>query len=105
MLLTEALTPASREDCAHWIDRFLCHFPKREVGRDGVVISDLIHEFCRINLPLVAIIETLSALWKEASADNPWVPPSGEILRLARTKANTYASILQRDKAKLLPPA
>lgn len=93
-LLKEALTPTNYEEAAYWLGRFTRHFPTKDAERDAVIIGDLAAMFAEKLLPIAAVINALHEMMTEGTQQNPWMPPSGEILRRVRLKANSYAAAM-----------
>lgn len=82
--------------------RLLAHFPRRDSTKDGVVVSDISAAVENQGLSLIAVAQVYDDLWKESSADNPFLPPSGEILKRIVEQTKTYRWQYERLKN---PPA
>ena len=96
-LLKESLTPTSHKDAIYWLTRFTKHFPSKDIERDAIIIGDLASEFEAKKYPIGAVINALHEMMLEGTIENPWMPPSGAIVTRVRNKANSYASIYNRE--------
>lgn len=89
-LLDTLQRPINREDAAYWTGRLLQHFPGRQNERDGIIISDLATDL--EGMSHCAVIEATDHLRKSATAQNPYLPPSGEILSRVRDTQKAWAN-------------
>jgi hypothetical protein len=96
-ILTEAVTPASYEDAVTLIARFINHFPRKTPEEGAVIISDVAASCKRHSIGVVALAVTLTQIMESATAQNPFMPPSGEIIRKAGKKTANYKSIIKSD--------
>jgi len=87
---------ADYENAVYWLTRLLAHFPAREVGKDGVIISDIASAAVGDKSSLIAIAHTCDDLWRGATKEDPFLPPSGEILSRILQKTSYYKSVKSR---------
>jgi len=81
---------ADYKNAVYWLTRLLAHFPTREVGKDSVIISDIASAVVGDKASLIAIAHTCDDLWRSATKENPFMPPSGEILDKILGKTRYY---------------
>lgn len=105
-LLEYAMIPATSKQSAFQFGKLLAHFPRRDVTKDAIIISDLSGAIVSENLSLIATARVCSNIWKEATNQNPFLPPTGQILRDIREQTERYRQQYERLKnPKLaLPP-
>lgn len=101
MLLEETVTLPSYDDAAILIARFTAHFPKRDESERAVVIGDIAAACERNGISLMGLAVALIEIVENARADNPFMPPTGEILERARMKSTAFRSCLANDLRKL----
>lgn len=89
-VLELALLPATREQAAYWVGRLLAHFPRRDVTKDQIVISDLASDLIDAGCSQVGIASVCRELRQEADNENPFMPPAGEVLRRAKDRDGGY---------------
>jgi hypothetical protein len=89
-ILAYCLIPATYDEAAYWIGRMLAHFPRRDIQGDGVVIADLAGSMIEEGVSLVAVAAVTEDAWKAATKKNPWLPPSGEILKDAVNRSKSF---------------
>lgn len=101
-----ATVPATIDEAVFWLTRLLAHFPRRDVGQDAVVTADLAADMIEAGVSLVAIVAVCDEVRKAATRKDPWLPPSGEILKLATEKTKTFNDWAARLKnpVALAPP-
>jgi len=92
------LLKASFDDTALAIGRLLAHFPSRDVTKDWVIISDLSNACIENGFSLIAIVEACDCLWKKATFEKPFLPPTGEILNEIISVSNYYNRYYERLK-------
>jgi len=85
-----ATIPATIDEAVHWITRLLAHFPRRDVAKDAVVVADLASDMIDAGVSIIAIKTTCDEIRKNATAKSPFMPPSGEILTMAKQRTETY---------------
>ena len=98
---------AKYEECAYWIGRLLAHFPNRETTKDGIVIADLASACVEEKASLLAVSQICDETWKAATKENPWMPPTGDILDRIKEKTQYWHSMIDRianPKVALAPP-
>jgi hypothetical protein len=107
-ILDYCLIPATYDEAAYWIGRMLAHFPRRDIQGDGVVVADLAGNMVESGVSLIAVAAVTEDAWKAATKKNPWLPPSGEILKDAVDRTKSYqaqADRLRNPRIALAPPA
>ncbi len=85
----------------------IAHFPRRDSAKDAVIIADLSGVIVERELSLVAVCAVCEEIWQNATAENPWLPPSGQILNDIKLKSDSYAKQYERlanPKPALPPP-
>lgn len=98
--------PATYDEAAYWIARLLAHYPRRDARKDGVVIADLCAAIVELRVCLVAVYAICDETWREATNENPWMPPSGQILADMQDRTARYRAALSVLTAPpALPPA
>lgn len=98
---------AKYDECTYWIARMLAHFPAREVTKDGVIIADIASACVEEKASLVAVAFVCDELWKQSTKENPWLPPSGEVLKAIKERTESYRNAIERfanPKVALPPP-
>jgi len=101
------MIPATNKQAAFQFGKLLAHFPRRDVTKDAIIISDLSAASVGENLSLVAIARSCSDIWKATTNENPFLPPTGQILRDAREQTERYRQQydrLKNPKVALPPP-
>lgn len=100
-LLREALTPATFEEAAYWLARFLHHFPTKNAERDAVIISDVAAYVVERQYGIGALVSALDELRNAATLERPFMPPSGAIIARIADKCEKYLAIARADARKL----
>ena len=97
---------ATYDEAAYWIARMLAHFPQREKTKDGIIIADIAGACVEEKTSLVAVSIVCEEFWRKSSKENPWLPPSGEILDEITDRTESYIRAIERlSKPKVaLPP-
>jgi hypothetical protein len=103
-VLAWATIPATTEQAAFWISRLLAHFPRRDVAVDSVVVSDLSADMIDAGVALVALANVCDDIRKEATLKNPWLPPSGEILKRAIERTKRFETYQRQLRSPRLAP-
>lgn len=85
-LLTSLTAKAGKQDYAYWTGRLLAHFPRRDATKDAIVISDLGRLLEEIDASAVAVCQVCEDLLKESTVDNPFMPPTGEIIERVKLR-------------------
>lgn len=98
--LAYCLIPATYDEASFWVTRMLSHFPRRDSQKDGIVIADLAGSMIDDGVSLMACYVTCESAWKGATTENPWMPPSGQILKDAKAQTESY----QRQHERLANP-
>lgn len=93
-LLQRLLTPASYEGTVYWIARLQAHFPARQTENDAVVKGDLAGDCVDEGLSICALVWVCDELRNEATKDDPFMPPSGEILQRTRKRTLKWRELL-----------
>jgi hypothetical protein len=101
--IEEMTTACSFEDAAYWLARFLHHFPTKNAERDAVIIGDLASDISKGGGSVVAVVVVLDELRLEATAQNPWLPPSGVIIGRILRKSDAFKNVLISEKKKVAP--
>ena len=76
--------------------RLLAHFPARQTTKDAIISSDLGGDLVAFKIGVGAFMAVCDDLRREATAENPWVPPSGEILNRAKRENERLQKHLTR---------
>lgn len=95
-LLMKATIPTTFDNCAYWLGRLLAHFPRRDSSKDGVVISDISGELTGQRCSAVSVYEVCREFWQEATDENPFWPPSGEIINRIESRSDMYRNLFDR---------
>lgn len=97
---------AKYDECAYWIGRLLAHYPARETTKDGVIISDLASACVEEKASLLAVSSVCNDLWKKSTPEDPWLPPTGHILKEIVEKTEYWRNSTERlaNPKKALPP-
>lgn len=82
----------------------LAHFPGRETSKDGIIIADLASLCVESKASLIAVYVICEDTWKSATRENPWLPPTGEILKDIQRKTDHYRAAINRLSTPALPP-
>jgi hypothetical protein len=77
------------------------HFPPRAADQHAVIISDVAAACERHSIPIGALCTALIDLMEAAREAHPFLPPSGEIISRAKTRAESYGACLRSDQRKL----
>lgn len=101
--LAWATIPATIDEAVYWLTRLLAHFPRRDATQDAVVISDLAADLFDADVSLVALVAACDEIRKKATRKDPWLPPSGEILKLCEEKTEGYRAAKRRLETPALP--
>lgn len=103
-LLSQGLLPPTREDATYWIARLLQHFPSRQTERDAIIISDLADDVLYYKLSHVGLIDACDQIRRDSSSDNPFMPPSGEVISVIKSREYLYRIALKstEDKPKVV---
>lgn len=80
-LLESIKIKATYKDAAYWIGRTLAHFPRRDSTKDGIVISDISGAIVDDGLGIMAVASVCEEAWRSSSNENPWFPPTGQLLK------------------------
>lgn len=83
-VLYQSLSPITREDAIYWVGRLIQHFPNRQTEKDAIVISDIADDIVHYKCSHVAVIRGCDELRRASSKDNPYIPPTGEIIKTIR---------------------
>lgn len=95
-VLAWATIPATIDEAVYWLTRLLAHFPRRDSNQDAVVISDLAADMFDAEVSLVALVATCDEVRKAATKKDPWLPPSGHVLKLATERTDSYRAAKRR---------
>lgn len=87
---------ATREEAVYWFTRLLAHFPRRDAAQDAVVISDLSSDVVDYEISLIGMVDACDSIRRGASKKNPFMPPSGEILKRCVDKTKSFNTQLKR---------
>lgn len=87
--------PTTKTAATYWLRRLLASFPNRKAENDGVFIADLTADLIAAKVPTVVLIATCDDIRQGTTEQNPWLPPSGEILKRAKNTAKFYHDQLQ----------
>ena len=71
----------------------MAHFPSRETTKDAIILGDVSEMLREESVSVVGLIEACKELKREATNDNPFLPPSGEILRRSVSHTRNYQSM------------
>lgn len=98
--------PATYDEAAYWVTRLLAHFPRRDAGKDGIVIADLSGAIVEKKISLVACCAVCDDAWREATDENPWMPPTGQLLKEMQERSESFARQYERlaNPPAALPP-
>ena len=107
LVLQALLIRATYDEACMWIGRMLQHFPARQTDKDAVIVSDLAGDCLESGVSLCAVIAACDDVRRAATADNPFLPPTGDLLRRMKEKTEEWAMYLKRNKTpeKQLPTA
>jgi hypothetical protein len=94
-ILEQLILIGRYEDYCYIIGRLLQHFPSRQAEKDAIIISDLASDCIEENVSLCALIHICNKIRKEATKENPFLPPSGEILRRAIEQTKSWQNRLE----------
>lgn len=79
----------------------LQHFPSRQTDKDAVIIGDLAADCIEAGVSESALSLVCQQIRHEASSDSPFLPPTGEVLR--RAKSRTEYENRPRDQTYSRP--
>lgn len=97
---------ATIDEAVYWLTRLIAHFPRRDASKDAVVVSDLSSDMIDAGVSLAALVAVCDDVRQGATKKDPWFPPSGEILLMAKKKTQSYADLkrrLETPYSKALP--
>ncbi len=89
---------ATKDDCVYWVSRLLAHFPRRDVQKDAIVLSDIAADLLEKEVTEAAICETCRNLRLASTSENPFMPPSGEIVESAKSWTSCFKTLHERLK-------
>ena len=101
--MRELMIPCSYELAAAALARCLCHFPRRDSTKDSVVVSDIAREIEDCEYILPAVLDALDEIWKASSDENPYMPPSGEVLALIKRRSDGMRSFVYSYENQMPP--
>lgn len=101
--LAWATIPATIDEAVYWLTRLIAHFPRRDATKDAVVVADIAADMFDAEVSLVALVASCDEIRKGATKKDPWFPPSGEILSLAKEKTKHYHQAKSRLEAPQRP--
>ncbi len=84
------------EEAATWIARLLAHFPRREITKDAIIISDTAGDLVQADISLVAVVAVCDDIRRAANDEHPFPPLAGEVLKQAKAKMETYRLVKER---------
>lgn len=102
-ILNELLTPVNYEESVYWLGRFVQHFPNKDPEQNAIVVADLSADCVNSRVSVCGLVEALTELRHESQDDNPFRPPSGEVLKRAIGKTNIWKRQLERLMAPDVP--
>jgi len=106
-ILAWTTIPATYEEATFWITRLLAHYPRIEAAKGGVMLADLSAAIVEEGVSLVAVCAVCEETWRAATSDNPWMPPTGELLKEMKERTQSYLRQQERlanPKPALAPP-
>jgi len=74
----------------------LAHYPRIEASKAGVILSDLSGAIVKNQVSLIAVCAVCDEAWQEATPENPWPLPTGELLKRMLEKTQSYRFQLER---------
>ena len=89
---------AVKDDCTYWIGRLLAHFPRQDVTKDAIVMTDIASALLEKEVTSAGLCEACRHLWLASKSDKPFMPPSGQIVEDAASWTRCFASIYERTK-------
>lgn len=99
-ILAWTTIPATYEESTFWITRLLAHYPRIEAAKGGVMLADLSAAIVEEGVSLVAVCAICEETWRAATSENPWMPPTGELLKEMKERTKSY----QRQQERLANP-
>jgi hypothetical protein len=93
-LLRKLLMKSTYEDAVYWIGRLQANFPARQTENDAVVKSDVAGDCVDEGLPICALAWVCDELRNEATKQDPFMPPSGEIIQRTRVLHKKWQDLL-----------
>ena len=79
------------EQATMWIAKLLAHFPRRDVTKDQIIVSDLAAELVNCDVSHGALAYVYKETWRNADNENPFFPPAGQILLECMEKDKSFA--------------
>lgn len=106
-VLKNLLTPATYEEAAKEIARWLMHYPRRHVEQDAVIIQDLASDLEKFEIGIGVVIESLAEVRREyrvfkSGEENPWPPQTAYVLKKASEKQRDFEYLLNKFEPKPL---
>lgn len=89
-ILAWTTIPATYEEATFWISRLLAHYPRIEAAKGGVMLADLSAAIVEEGVSLVAVCAVCEETWRAATSENPWMPPTGELLKEMKDRTKSY---------------
>lgn len=90
------MIPATYEEATFWFSRLLAHYPRIEAAKGGVMLADLCAAIVEEGVSLVAVCAICEETWRAATSENPWMPPTGELLKEMKDRTKSYQRQMER---------